>query len=266
MPAAHDVHPEFGLLCPTPRLRRRIRLALTCTVLALIGLAVLRASNHAPSAPRVAALEQDLGGTRLDGGVPPAPTLAARPTLAESTQAGAAKTACAQDSSAHRIWFYLDGKCVAGKARRPRMVRAATDRPALAAITIGTLVAPERTPEPISPPASVPTGRQGDPLKSATATPGDAGPWRSHRLGPQRPRSCIKRRAITTAGVTQPEMVLLGGARCAPATGMRGAMASVSAITGVGDTPVRALMAPSASSGDIARVGAGVFLCSGQSL
>jgi hypothetical protein len=195
MPAAHDVHPEFGLLCPTPRLRRRIRLALACTVLALIGLAVLRASNHAPSAPRVAALEQDLGGTRLDGGVPPAPTLAARPTLAESTQAGAAKTACAQDSSAHRIWFYLDGKCVAGKARRPRMVRAATDRPALAAITIGTLVAPERTPEPISPPASVPTGRQGDPLKSATATPGDAAP-----MAEPPPRAAASKKLHKTAG------------------------------------------------------------------
>jgi hypothetical protein len=176
MPAAHNVHPEFGLLCPTPRLRRRIRLALTCTVLALIGLAVLRASNHAPSAPRVAALEQDLGGTRPDGGLPPAPALAARSTLAESTEAGAAKTACAQDSSAHRIWVYLDGKCVTGKARRPRMVRVATDRPMLAAITIGTLVVAERAPEPVSPPASVSTGRQGDPLKSATATPADAAP------------------------------------------------------------------------------------------
>ena len=37
MPAAHYVHPEFGLLCPTPRLRRRLRIVFACMILAWIG-------------------------------------------------------------------------------------------------------------------------------------------------------------------------------------------------------------------------------------
>jgi len=49
MPRAHHVHPEFGLLCPTPRLRRKLRLGGACLIFALIGGAVLRASNMPPS-------------------------------------------------------------------------------------------------------------------------------------------------------------------------------------------------------------------------
>ena len=50
MPHAHYVHPEFGLLCPTPRLRRKLRLGLACLIFALIGGAVFRASNIPPNA------------------------------------------------------------------------------------------------------------------------------------------------------------------------------------------------------------------------
>ncbi|HZA02842.1 MAG TPA: hypothetical protein VE665_11245, partial [Hyphomicrobiaceae bacterium] len=50
MSAAHSMHPEFGLLCPTPRLRRRMQIIVACAVLVVIAIAVLRASNRPPSA------------------------------------------------------------------------------------------------------------------------------------------------------------------------------------------------------------------------
>lgn len=191
MPAAHYVHPDYGLLCPMPRLRRRVRIAVACMALALIGLAVLRASNSPPSALAVAGLEEGASsGTMPDSGQAPAATLAARLSLSESAQTGGGKTTCEQDSSAHRTWASLDGKCVAANARKPRMVRVATDRPALAAITIGTLVAPERAPEPVSRAASVPTAREADPSKSAPAAPADTA---SVTERPQQPAAASKK-------------------------------------------------------------------------
>jgi hypothetical protein len=174
MPAAHYAHPEFGLLCPTPRLRRTVRIAFACMVLAAIGVAVLRASNSPPSILTAASREES-AGTSPDAGQALAATFAARPSLTEGAETGAVKTACEQDNSAHRTWAYLDGKCVAGKARKPRMVRVATDRPAIAAIAIGrTSAAPERALEPVSPAAGAPAGPQADPPKSAPAAPIDA--------------------------------------------------------------------------------------------
>jgi len=174
MPAAHHVHPEFGLLCPTPRLRRKLRIAFACMVFALMGVAVMRASNLSPSARTIAGLAEGASaGTTPDAGQAPAVTLAAQPSRTEGAETGAVKIACEQDSSAHHTWTYLDGKCVAGKARKPRIVR--TDRPAIAAIAIGrTSAAPESALKPTSPAASVPSGRQADPSKSALAAPADA--------------------------------------------------------------------------------------------
>jgi hypothetical protein len=50
MPGARYAHPEFGLLCPTPALRRKLRVGSACLIFALIAGAVLRASNIPPSA------------------------------------------------------------------------------------------------------------------------------------------------------------------------------------------------------------------------
>src|SRR5215471_13010425 len=157
MPAAHYVHPEFGLLCPTPRLRRKLRSVFACTILALIGGAVLRAANTPPS---------DNFPSANSSGVMTAASLATRPSLAGDAETGALKRACEQGGSLHRTWAYLDGKCVAGKARKPRTVRVEIDRPAIAAIAIGRVAAPERAGEPASSTASVPTGPQADALKS----------------------------------------------------------------------------------------------------
>src|SRR5262245_43523563 len=178
MPAAHYVHPEFGLLCPTPRLRRRLRIVFACMILAWIGGAVLRAVNAPPTAnpssanslsTMTAAGGEKSAHTRSETGQAPAAGLAMRPSLPAVAETGVVEGACEQGSSLHRTWAYLEGKCVAGKARKPRAIRVETDRPPIAAIAIGRIAAPERVAEPASSAPSVPTGSQANPPKSAAA-------------------------------------------------------------------------------------------------
>jgi hypothetical protein len=180
MPAAHYVHPEFGLLCPTPRLRRRVRIVFACMILAWIGGAVLRVVNAPPNANSSSAnslsnMTAAGGGESAakspDAGQAPAASLATGVSLPAVAETAAVENACEQGSSFHRTWAYLDGKCVAGKARKPRTVRAASDRPPIAAIAIGRIVAPERAGEPASSAASMPAGPQADALKSTPAAP-----------------------------------------------------------------------------------------------
>jgi hypothetical protein len=177
MPAAHYMHPEFGLLCPTRRLRHKLRIGFACAILALIGGAVLRAANIPPSAYPANALtaagREESAGISSDVGQALPAALATRESLPAVAESRTVKSACEQNSAVHRTWAYLEGKCVAGKARKPRMVRVETDRPAIAAIAIGRIVAPERTGEPVSSAASMPAGPQGDPLKSALAAPAE---------------------------------------------------------------------------------------------
>ena len=182
MPEAHYVHPEFGLFCPTPRLRRKLRLGLACLIFALIGGAVLRASNLPPSANSssvnsssvmTAAHRGEGAATSADAGRLPAATLATRPSLPAIAETGPVKNDCAHDSALHRIWAYLDGKCDKSRARKPRTVRVETDRPPIAAIAIGRIAAPERVAEPASSAPSVPTGPQANPPKSAAAAPAE---------------------------------------------------------------------------------------------
>jgi len=133
MPAAHYLHPDFGLLCPTPRFRRKARIAVGCLVVALIGGTVLRAIHSPPRAPTALDTTAAVG----DAGEVPAMMLAAPPAVTGAVESSAGRASCEQDNSTHRTWPYLEGKCAAGKARKPRAVRAATNPPALAAIALG---------------------------------------------------------------------------------------------------------------------------------
>ena len=45
MPASHYIHPEFGFFCPTPRFRRRLRVALACLVVAGVGAAMIATAD-----------------------------------------------------------------------------------------------------------------------------------------------------------------------------------------------------------------------------
>lgn len=178
MPGARYAHPEFGLLCPTPRLRRKLRVGSACLIFALIAGAVFRASNIPPSAnswsadpsSAITTAHRDEGAAAsADAGQLPAATLAPRPSLPAIAETGPIKNDCAQGSALRRTWAYLDGKCDGAKARKPRMVRVETDRPPIAAIAIGRIAAPERVPEPVSAAPSVPTAPQANPPKSAAA-------------------------------------------------------------------------------------------------
>ena len=101
MPAAHDLHPDFGLLCPTKRLRRRMRIAMSCVLFTLVGGVVLQASLGPPGTLTSALVEPEAADTVTDSGQAPAALLDA-PSLTEADQPGAGNTECERDNSAHR--------------------------------------------------------------------------------------------------------------------------------------------------------------------
>ena len=139
MPASHNVHPEFGLLCPTPRFRRRLRLVLAGLVVAGLGAGVMAATGG--SKPETAANRVDaayLAGTVLAASTPPSSATAGSRTAVVAGVSGstaAEKPVCVGDTRS-------EPTCLAVKLRKPRMVRVATDRPAIAAVAIGRSTAP----------------------------------------------------------------------------------------------------------------------------
>ena len=174
MPSARYVHPEFGYFCPTPRFRRKLRVALACVVVGAIGVAVLRAgpdfsSAHSPAAGSAAMMARVDNGAGTEivpeaGQASEAGALGLRPALSQGLKT------CEEDT-----WAYLDGKCVAGK--KPRVVRVPTNRPAIATIPLGRAAAPMAgMAEPASAVAAAADGRKGDfspskPGQSAQAEP-----------------------------------------------------------------------------------------------
>ncbi len=111
MPSAYTVHPEFGYFCPSPRLRRGIRLAFAMLVLGLIAGA--RSVMTTPGS-------YDAGATsaewRADQALAPAPV----PAMA------AIKTSCGENAPASR-----NGECVSSKPLKVRIVHAPTNAPAI---------------------------------------------------------------------------------------------------------------------------------------
>ena len=121
MPASYNVHPEFGFLCPTPRFHRRVRLVLAGLVVAGLGAGVLAATDSS---------RQEMTTNRVDA--PPVAVTMPAMTLAspQGAQAPAGKPGCVSDTQS-------DANCFSVKPRKPRMVRVATDRPALAGVALG---------------------------------------------------------------------------------------------------------------------------------
>ena len=119
MPASYNVHPEFGFLCPTPRFHRWVRLVLAGLVVAGLGAGVLAATDR-----------EEMATNRVDA--PPLAVTMPAMTLAspQGAQAPAGKPACFSDTQS-------DANCFSVKPRKPRMVRVATDRPALAGVALG---------------------------------------------------------------------------------------------------------------------------------
>jgi hypothetical protein len=121
VPASYNVHPEFGFLCPTPRFHRRVRLVLAGCVAAGLGAGVLAATYSS---------RQEMTTNRVDA--PPAAVTTPAMILPspQSAQALPAKPGCVSEIDP-------DASCLSVKPRKPRMVRVATDRPALAAVAVG---------------------------------------------------------------------------------------------------------------------------------
>ena len=137
-----QLHPEFGYLCPSSRVRRVFWAGPVLAVFGLIaGAASLRPMiGHDPDTgdQLIAALDQPAADPQPATRSEAAGTLRLRPQLSTTT---VAKTDAAKSDPAkaceEMTWAYLDGKCVAGKTRKPRVVRVPTHRPALALIPLG---------------------------------------------------------------------------------------------------------------------------------
>ena len=131
MPASQYGHPEFGFLCPTPRLRRRLHLALAGLVVAGIGVGVMAAGDGTKPNTATGTEAAFIAGTIPGAGPAPFSAVAGSRTAGvEGAQAAADKPSCVGD-------IRSDANCFPIKPRKPRMVRVATDRPAIAAVAIG---------------------------------------------------------------------------------------------------------------------------------
>lgn len=160
MSASHHVHPEFGFLCPTPRFRRRVRLVLAGLVVAGLGAGVMAAIDGS---------KQDAAS--FAEGVPatsqmPSATVGARALVVEGAQTAADKPACVGDTSSDACLFV--------KPRKPRMVRVATDRPAIAAVALGRSAPPaigmlDAPPASAAPPGAMAKASEAE-LAAATST------------------------------------------------------------------------------------------------
>jgi hypothetical protein len=169
VPASHYIHPEFGFFCPTPRFRRRLRVALACLVVAGVGAAMMATADSPKLAEAVTrADEASIAETT------PAPSLA--PFAAVVPQlpivAGADKPSCVGDTR-------TEGNCVSVKLRKPRMVWVANDRPAIAAVALGRSAAPT-TGSIDAALLAARTGSQGDPPR-----PGEAAVAAANSTEPQ---------------------------------------------------------------------------------
>jgi hypothetical protein len=161
MLSAH-LHPEFGLFCPSPGLRRGIWVALAFTVFGLIvganGVATLMA-DHDPDIDHVLMAARPEGSEAASQAVQ-APvvkaearsTATAEPDAAkaepvkaepvkidagrwvaakidaikvDAVKTDAAKSDATKTSCEENTWAYLDGTCVVGKPRKVRIVRTA---------------------------------------------------------------------------------------------------------------------------------------------
>jgi hypothetical protein len=158
-------HPEFGFFCPTPRFRRRLRVALACLVMAGVGATVMARPDHpeldaAVTRVDAASIVETVPATSL---TPFVPLSSNRTVVIEGAQPASDKPRCVGDALAD-----LDGNCVSIKLRKPRMVRVATDRPAIAAVALGrTASLPASNIDAPIPAASA--SREGDPEKSGQA-------------------------------------------------------------------------------------------------
>lgn len=136
------LHPEFGLLCPPPRLRRELRIAMTSLLLGGIagalcvsGVIAFRHSDSAPlesaEASSAAPASRDVKlGAAADSSAP-RPELAAGPAAAPAPAEASAKTPAQTSTETSAL-----SAALAPKARVMRIPRT-LDSPAIARLPLG---------------------------------------------------------------------------------------------------------------------------------
>jgi hypothetical protein len=162
------VHPEFGFFCPSPGLRRWLRVAFAAAAVGGIGLGVMATGRDGDGDIAAAVAAAD-ASTPADISLPviftPVAAVAPRSSAATGAQTVADKPSCLGDVAASG-----DGKCAGEKPRKPRMVRVG-NRPAIASIPLGRTAAPLLGANEASAPATgAASGRQADTSKTAQAT------------------------------------------------------------------------------------------------
>ena len=134
MSPAYHLHPEFGLLCPSRGLRRKVRLVLALLVVA--GLLTWKA-GHRPDTGGALIVAQDDEAQFNAEALPAVGDTAAAMTADGSRLLEGSKTACTGD-----VWSYIDGTCNLGRARKSARPRAANDAPTIATLPVGRSTLP----------------------------------------------------------------------------------------------------------------------------
>ena len=135
VPASHYIHPEFGFFCPTPRFRRRLRVALACLVVAGVGAAMMATADRPPKLAAAITRADEASIAETTPATSLAPFAAVVPRLPNVAGAQTTADPCVGDTR-------TEGNCVSVKLRKPRMVWVANHRPAIAAVALGRSAAP----------------------------------------------------------------------------------------------------------------------------
>jgi len=138
VPPAYNLHPDFGLLCPSPKFRRRGRVAFACLAVLIIAGALVAKFGYEPATDGALLIAHgDAAGTNAD----PVPTVGRATTTADTSPApDGGATACEGDSSSR-----IDPKCGVAKVRKLKSRRAANEGAIIGALPLGrvVLLAPE---------------------------------------------------------------------------------------------------------------------------
>jgi len=184
---AYHLHPEFGLLCPSPKFRRGAKVTLACLAGSIIiGALALQVSHERGADGAVLISHGDAAATNLE----PAPTVGRAAMTAEvSPVPEGSATACEGDASNR------DPKCGMGKVRKLKSHLPRPPAPRTQPI------ATSRPPQWLSRRARVRRRRRASPRAGLAATIGRANgecPARNGARGPMRPTT------LTCAAATNP--------------------------------------------------------------
>ena len=138
MSPVYHLHPEFGLLCPSWRLRHKAWVTLAFLTFLAIVWALAVKVGHDPDTDGTLVIAQD-EAARTDARTVQTAGQATTATLAETSAApeGSA-TACGGDQSSN-----IGMKCSVGRARKLQRPRAANEAAIIAALPLGRTAVPE---------------------------------------------------------------------------------------------------------------------------